>query len=578
MSRQDSNGSFGLWSVGGNDVWLDAYVTDFLTRARERGFKVPAGRLPERARPSAQLRRHHARSEQERRRRSRLCALRAGAQRRGADRRSALHRRHADRPDRHAHRQGADRRRAGHARRQDPRGPRLWRRAGGAAGQADAGQLRPRRLRLAAARCGGAGDARLGGAGLGPHRRPRGRARRRRARRVAHTSTQEDAWMVLAARSLSKELNAISLSLNGGKRQGALYRSLSRRQPRHAAQGDEQRRRHGSGGGLGLRRADSRRSPPPSTDSRSSATTTRSTASRPIPRHAKQNQRFVVVLKVTEPQPQFGRVVVADLSAGWLRDRQSASRVLRRHRHAALDHRRRRRRCTANSATTVSPRPSTAPRSRSRCSPSPMWCGRCRRALRAAAGQRRGHVPARPFRPHRDRHDRDHGRNEALARIVLRAALGALAVLVAARRRAGARSCGSIRLGPAPLGRHLRFARRARPRRHICCAPIATPEGRWRLPATVEDVDPRFLKMLFAYEDKRFYEHHGVDPLAMLRAACQFVTQRPYRLGRLDLDHAGRPPAGAARAPHLRRQAAADLARAGARARAAARTRSSRST
>ncbi|MFD2678606.1 alpha-2-macroglobulin family protein [Camelimonas lactis] len=41
LSRQDSNGSFGLWSVGGDDVWLDAYVSDFLTRARERGFSVP---------------------------------------------------------------------------------------------------------------------------------------------------------------------------------------------------------------------------------------------------------------------------------------------------------------------------------------------------------------------------------------------------------------------------------------------------------------------------------------------------------------------------------------------------------
>ena len=28
-------------SVGGDDAWLDAYVTDFLTRARERGFSVP---------------------------------------------------------------------------------------------------------------------------------------------------------------------------------------------------------------------------------------------------------------------------------------------------------------------------------------------------------------------------------------------------------------------------------------------------------------------------------------------------------------------------------------------------------
>jgi alpha-2-macroglobulin len=42
LSRQDSNGAFGLWSVGGSeDLWLDSYVTDFLTRARERGFAVP---------------------------------------------------------------------------------------------------------------------------------------------------------------------------------------------------------------------------------------------------------------------------------------------------------------------------------------------------------------------------------------------------------------------------------------------------------------------------------------------------------------------------------------------------------
>ena len=41
LTRQDSNGSFGLWGVGGNDVWLDSYVTDFLTRARERKIAVP---------------------------------------------------------------------------------------------------------------------------------------------------------------------------------------------------------------------------------------------------------------------------------------------------------------------------------------------------------------------------------------------------------------------------------------------------------------------------------------------------------------------------------------------------------
>ena len=41
LARQGSNGSFGLWSPGGEDVWLDSYVTDFLTRARERKFVVP---------------------------------------------------------------------------------------------------------------------------------------------------------------------------------------------------------------------------------------------------------------------------------------------------------------------------------------------------------------------------------------------------------------------------------------------------------------------------------------------------------------------------------------------------------
>src|SRR5258706_4136036 len=43
LARQGSNGSFGLWSAGGDDAWLDSYVTDFLTRARERGFVVPDG-------------------------------------------------------------------------------------------------------------------------------------------------------------------------------------------------------------------------------------------------------------------------------------------------------------------------------------------------------------------------------------------------------------------------------------------------------------------------------------------------------------------------------------------------------
>ena len=38
LARQGSEGAFGLWSPGGDDAWLDSYVTDFLTRARTRGF------------------------------------------------------------------------------------------------------------------------------------------------------------------------------------------------------------------------------------------------------------------------------------------------------------------------------------------------------------------------------------------------------------------------------------------------------------------------------------------------------------------------------------------------------------
>jgi uncharacterized protein YfaS (alpha-2-macroglobulin family) len=41
LNNQSSSGSFGLWSPGSGDLWMDAYVTDFLTRAREKGYDVP---------------------------------------------------------------------------------------------------------------------------------------------------------------------------------------------------------------------------------------------------------------------------------------------------------------------------------------------------------------------------------------------------------------------------------------------------------------------------------------------------------------------------------------------------------
>jgi penicillin-binding protein 1C len=53
---------------------------------------------------------------------------------------------------------------------------------------------------------------------------------------------------------------------------------------------------------------------------------------------------------------------------------------------------------------------------------------------------------------------------------------------------------------------------------------LATPEGAWRFRVSLDDVDPRFLDMLVAYEDRRFHDHSGLDPLALGRAAFQLLA------------------------------------------------------
>lgn len=41
LTNQDASGAFGLWSPDSGDLWLDAYVSDFLSRARAQGHPVP---------------------------------------------------------------------------------------------------------------------------------------------------------------------------------------------------------------------------------------------------------------------------------------------------------------------------------------------------------------------------------------------------------------------------------------------------------------------------------------------------------------------------------------------------------
>jgi penicillin-binding protein 1C len=95
--------------------------------------------------------------------------------------------------------------------------------------------------------------------------------------------------------------------------------------------------------------------------------------------------------------------------------------------------------------------------------------------------------------------------------------------LGAAGALAGAIWAHSLR--PAPLGKNLEYSHVVLDREGRLLRAYATTEGRWRLPVSERDVDPRFLKLLFTYEDKRFREHHGIDPLSMGRAAVQLVSR-----------------------------------------------------
>ena len=52
---------------------------------------------------------------------------------------------------------------------------------------------------------------------------------------------------------------------------------------------------------------------------------------------------------------------------------------------------------------------------------------------------------------------------------------------------------------------------------------FATLAGNWRLKADLDAIDPGYVRMLLAYEDRRFFRHIGIDPLAVARAAWQLV-------------------------------------------------------
>ena len=317
LARQGSNGSFGLWGVGGDDAWLDAYVTDFLTRARERGFAVPdvafkmaldrlrnvADNAPDAAKdggrnlayalyvlarngiaPLGDLR-YLADAKLDGLKTPIAKAQIAAALGLLGDR---------NRAERVYNAALADIKPPAHAE--------LF-------GREDYGST----LRDAAALVTPASEA--GGS------RPTITAavqKVEQARAVSpYTSTQENAWLILAARAIAKDAGGVSLDVAGEVRKGSLYRSVK-------------------AGDLGqpLKVTNTGDGPLQAVVSVSGAPVTPEPASEKgfkierlyytldgeesDPAKAKQNQRFVVVLKITEPQPQFGRIIVADyLPAGF---------------------------------------------------------------------------------------------------------------------------------------------------------------------------------------------------------------------------------------------------------------------
>jgi len=317
LARQGANGSFGLWGVGGDDGWLDAYVTDFLTRARERGFAIPdtayklaLDRLRNIVATAADVSKDGGRDLA-----YALYVLARNGTAPLGDLRYLADSKLDDLGSPIAKAQIAaalgllgDRLRAERAYKaalddiKPPKETELFSRA-------DYGST----LRDAAALVTLASEA--GGS------RPTittavQRIEQARAR-APYTSTQENAWLVLAARAMAKDSGGVSLNVGGDNVKGALYRSVK------ASELAQPLKMTNTGEGAlqaVVSVSGSPTVPEPAAEQgfkieRLYYTLDGEAAD---PAQARQNQRFVVVLRITEPDPQFGRVLVADyLPAGF---------------------------------------------------------------------------------------------------------------------------------------------------------------------------------------------------------------------------------------------------------------------
>ena len=317
LTRQDANGSFGLWSVGGDDVWLNAYVSDFLTRARER--KVAVSETPFRL-ALDRLRNAVANTTDVGKNggtdyayalyvlaRNGMAPI--GDLRYLADAKlDALSTPIAKAQIAAALGMVGDRTRA----------ERVYAAALAALGPQPQPDIASREdygstLRDAAAL------VTLAAEGGAPQATVHAAVQRVEAARafLRPTSTQEDAWLLLAASAMAKDAGKVSLDVGGEAIKHPLDRTIRagdlKAPLRVTNTGEDEVRAVVTVTGAPV-------TPEPAAEKGFKIERlTYTLDGDPVdPAQVKQNTRLVVVLKVTEAQPQFGRVIVADyLPAGF---------------------------------------------------------------------------------------------------------------------------------------------------------------------------------------------------------------------------------------------------------------------
>lgn len=102
-----------------------------------------------------------------------------------------------------------------------------------------------------------------------------------------------------------------------------------------------------------------------------------------------------------------------------------------------------------------------------------------------------------------------------------RLGLGAAAALVCALALVFALD----RLFPPPIERGGALSVVAEDRQGRALRAFPVEDGRWRLAADLDRIDPEFIDALLTIEDQRFYTHPGVDPLAVVRALGQAASR-----------------------------------------------------